>query len=56
MWKKRKGQSVLEYVIILSIVIAAIVLFAQGTLKTKITGSLENAANQMEGMTNKISF
>ncbi|MCM8790025.1 MAG: hypothetical protein NC916_03300 [Candidatus Omnitrophica bacterium] len=53
MLKKRNGQSVLEYVIILSIVIAAIVLFAQGTLKTKVGESLNKAADEMVNMMNK---
>ena len=53
MLKKCKGQSVLEYVIILSIVIAAIVLFAQGTLKDKMGQSLNKAADEMVNMINK---
>lgn len=54
MWKKSKGQSVLEYVIILAIVIAAIVAFSKLTLEQKIKDSLEHAANEMEEMTNRI--
>lgn len=51
----KKGQSVLEYVIILTAVIAAIILFA-GRLGPKVGDSLDHAADQMQSEVNKISF
>jgi hypothetical protein len=56
MWKKSKGQSVLEYVIMLALIIAAIIVFSKGALTTKIGTSLNHAADQMELMTNRINF
>jgi len=45
---KRKGQSTLEYVIILTAIIAAIVFAAATFLKPKVESSLEHVTGQME--------
>ncbi len=52
----KKGQSVLEYVIILTAVIAVLLIFANNFLKTKVQSSLEHAATQMDNEVQKIQF
>ncbi len=52
----KKGQSVLEYVIILTAIIAVIIIFANNFLKPKVQSSLENAATQMNNEAQKINF
>jgi hypothetical protein len=52
----KKGQSVLEYVIILTAVVAVIIIFANGFLRTRVQNSLEHASTEMEDQVNKISF
>lgn len=52
----RRGQSTLEYVIILTAIIAVVIAFAGVFLRTKVQSSLENVANQMENETKKIKF
>jgi hypothetical protein len=52
----KKGQSVLEYVIILTAVIAVILIFANGFLRARVQGTLEHAAQGMENEANKIEF
>jgi Flp pilus assembly pilin Flp len=46
----------MEYVIILTAIIAVVIAFAVGVLKPKVQTSLENVANQMGNETNKIKF
>ena len=45
---KRKGQSTLEYVIILTAIIAAIVFAAVTFLKPKVQSSLDHVTTEME--------
>ena len=52
----KKGQSVLEYVIILTAVVAVIIIFANGFLRTRVQNSLEHAATEMEDEVTKINF
>jgi len=56
MLRKRSGQSVLEYVVVLTAIIGVIVLFARNFLKPKVTSTLENAATQMENEALKIKY
>lgn len=53
---KRNGQSTLEYIIVLAIVIAAIVLFAKGGFKNKVTWMLNHSADQIEIVANRVNF
>jgi len=52
----KKGQSVLEYVIILTAVVAVIIIFANVFLRQRVQNSLEHAGTQMENEVNKITF
>jgi len=52
--RNRKAQSTLEYLIILSAITAAIILFATGTLRTTVGRMYNNSTISMENMTSKI--
>ncbi len=56
MMKARKGQSTLEYVIILTAIIGVVIVFAGGVLKNKTKSSLEHVANEMDNQTQRITF
>ena len=56
MMKARKGQSTLEYVIILTAIIAVIIVFAGGVLKTKTQSTLEHVATQMDNQAQRITY
>ena len=45
---KKKGQSTLEYVIILTAIIAAIVFAAATFLKPRVESSLDHVSDQMQ--------
>lgn len=52
----KKGQSILEYVIILTVIVAAIAYFSASTIKPAIQnamkssqGAIQNAASQLPG-------
>lgn len=53
--KNREGQSTLEYVVVLTAIIAAVVL-AVPTIKQKVQASFEHAAGEMEEQVNKIDY
>ena len=57
MRKIKKGQSTLEYIILVAAVVAALIVFAgpSGILKTKIGDSLNQVSNGMLDMANRIS-
>ena len=48
MRKKKKGQSILEYVIVLLAIIAAIAAAARGVLSTGIANSYNEVGRSME--------
>lgn len=51
----RRGQSTLEYVIILTAIIAAVIIAAK-FLQNKVQSSSEHVATEMEAGVNKIDF
>ncbi len=51
----KKGQSTLEYVIVLTAIVAAVIA-AASTIKTKVTSSFTHAAGEMEDAVEEISF
>jgi Flp pilus assembly pilin Flp len=51
----RKGQSTLEYVLILTAIIGAVVL-ASKMVGTKVQNSLEHVSNEMESQVGRIHF
>jgi Flp pilus assembly pilin Flp len=52
----KKAQSTLEYLIILSAITAAIILFATTQLKPTVERMYNNSTQAMETMAGKISF
>jgi hypothetical protein len=44
---RRKGQSTLEYAIILAVIIGVIVLVGRGLFRTTLTDSLNTATNRI---------
>ncbi len=51
----RNGQSTLEYVIVLTAIIAGIILAAP-TIKEKVQGAFEHASSEMEEQVEKIDY
>jgi hypothetical protein len=54
--RRRRAQSTLEYVLVLTAIIAVVAAFAAGFLRTKTKDSLEHVATEMGTQVNKISF
>ena len=52
----RKAQSTLEYVLVLTAIIAAVIFAASMFIKPKVQSSLEHVSNQMESQVKKIDF
>lgn len=52
---KRNGQSILEYTIVLTAIIAGIIL-AVPVIREKVQASFEKAATEMEEQVNKINY
>ena len=44
---RRKGQSIIEYAIVLAVVIGLITVVARGVFKNNLETSLNNAANRI---------
>ena len=53
---KKKGQSTLEYVIILTAIIGAIVVAATKFVKPRVEGSLDSITQKMEDQVRNINF
>ena len=51
---RRKGQSILEYVIVLTAIVAAIVAAASTIIKPAVDGALGNAKSSIVGSTAKL--
>lgn len=54
--RRRRGQSTLEYVLVLTAIIAVVVVFAAGFLRSKVESSMNHVANQMEKQVQKINI
>lgn len=52
----KRGQSTLEYVLILTAIIAAIILIANTVMRRSVENSLTHAGDEMEGQVNRITF
>ncbi len=44
---EKRGQSTLEYAIILAVIIAAVVLIGRGVFRTALEGALTNASSRI---------
>lgn len=47
MQREKRGQSILEYVIVLTVIVAAIILAAQNFIRPAVTATLTNASTSM---------
>ena len=56
MRRNRKGQSTLEYVIVLAVIITAMITFAGGAFKQRLSNALDTATNSMEGVVGRIRY
>ena len=52
----RKGQSTLEYVIIITAIIAAVILGATTFLKPRVESSLDHVTTQMQSGVERVQF
>ena len=57
MYRKKKGQSTLEYIILVTGIVAAFIFFAgpTGIFKDKVTNSVNQVSDEMLEMANRIS-
>jgi uncharacterized protein (UPF0333 family) len=51
---RKKGQSILEYVIVLTVIVAAIALFASSALKPAINKAMDSAAGTIQGAADRL--
>jgi uncharacterized protein (UPF0333 family) len=56
MFVQKKGQSTLEYVLVLTAIVAAIILAATKFVKPRVEGSMDHVSGQMQGQVEKIDF
>ena len=56
MARNKKGQSTLEYVIVLAAIISAIIIFAKGTFTSRLGNALDNVTNQMQNVIGRIHY
>jgi len=52
--RKRKGQSILEYVIVLTVIIAAIIAAASTIFQESVNQSMTNVGASINATTNKL--
>ena len=53
--RKKKGQSTIEYIILVAAVIAALLIFLPGPFRAAFTNTLEQGTNGMKEMANRLS-
>jgi Flp pilus assembly pilin Flp len=54
--RSKRGQSTLEYIIILTAIVAAIIVVANTVVKDKVTGIFTHVSTEAENAANKIKF
>lgn len=52
--RKKKGQSTVEYIILVAAVIGALIIFLPGTFKTAYNAALTSGTNGMEDMAGRL--
>jgi uncharacterized protein (UPF0333 family) len=53
--KKRKGQSTVEYIILVAAIIAALIIFLPGTFTTAYNAAMGSGTDGMENMADRLS-
>jgi len=52
--RNKRGQSILEYVIVLTVIVAAIAIAANSVLKPAVSTGVNNTAKSIEDATNRL--
>ena len=53
--KKKKGQSTVEYIILVAAIIGALIIFLPGTFRSAFNAALISGTNGMENMADRLS-
>jgi len=53
--KKKKGQSTVEYIILVAAIIAALIIFLPGTFQTAFNAAMTSGTNGMENMADRLA-
>ena len=53
--RKKKGQSTVEYIVLVAAVIAALLVFLPGTFTTAFNATLASGTNGMQNMADRLS-
>ena len=53
---RKRGQSTLEYVLILTAIVGAIILAATRFIKPRVEGSIEHVTQEMQDQVDRIKF
>ena len=53
--QKKKGQSTVEYIILVAAIIGALIIFLPGTFRTAYNAALISGTNGMENMADRLS-
>lgn len=54
--RNKKGQSTLEYIIVIAVIVAALIAFATTQFGQKYTSALNGLTDQMANVVNRISY
>jgi hypothetical protein len=54
--RKSKGQSTVEYIILVAAIIGALIIFLPGAFRTSYEAALESGTNGMENMANRLAI
>jgi hypothetical protein len=52
--KKRKGQSTVEYIILVAAIIGALIIFLPGTFRRAYNATLQSGTNGMQNMADRL--
>ena len=53
-WEKKKGQSTIEYIILVAAIIAALLTFLPGTFRDAYNSTLQSGTNGMVNMAERL--
>jgi uncharacterized protein YpmB len=56
MRKSRRAQSTLEYIIVFTVIIAAVLVAANTMIRGRVTNMLDHVSNQAEKAVNHVTF
>ena len=53
--KKKKGQSTVEYIILVAAIIGALIIFLPGTFRNAFNATLQSGTSGMQNMANRLA-